>query len=601
MQLFINLLLILTFSFPALATEATNATDITASGFAIHGEPKYSADFAHLDYVNPDAPKGGNLKLHSVGTFDSLNRYIVKGVPAEGLPLMNESLMEQSYDEPFSMYGLIAESMTIPEDRSWALFTLRSEAKWHDGVPITPEDVKWTFETLIEKGKPFFKAYYGNVKHVEIPAPNQVKFIFDIANNRELPLIIGQMPIFPKHYWTQEGRDFSATTLTPPLGSGPYEISNIKAGSSITYQRNEKWWGKDLPINKGRYNFDQITYQYYRDQNIALEAFFADDYDIRVENTAKLWATAYKGDAIEDGRIVKETIENELPQGMQGFIYNIRRPVFQDVRVRQALSYAFDFEWSNKKFAYDSYKRSRSFFSNSDMEANGLPNDDELEILESYRGRIPDAVFTDVYNPPTSDGSGSNRANLAKAQKILDEAGYKLGDDGIRQNAEGVKLEFEFIDNNPAFERWVLPFIQNLKKIGVVATLRVVDPAQYQKRMTDFDFDMTIVSIPQSSSPGNEQREFWASEKANIPGSRNYIGIQDPVIDELIEKIIMAQTREDLVTTSKALDRVLQHGYYLIPNWHLPAWRVAYWNHIKHPQTLPDLDLAITSTWWSQP
>jgi len=573
---------------------------VTAHGIAIYGAPKYEPDFSHFDYVNPDAPKGGHLKLYALGTFDSLNNYIVKGIPASGLSLTYESLMEQSYDEPFSMYGLLAESITVPKDRSYALFTLRPEAKWQDGQPVTPEDVKWTFETLMEKGKPFFKAYYANVERVEIPTPNQVKFVFNTTNNLELPLIIGQMPVFPKHYWTTEGRDFAQTTLVPPVGSGPYKIANMKPGSSITYERDPNWWGKDLPINKGRYNFDNITYQYYRDQNIALEAFFAEDYNVRQENTAKLWATAYETDAVKTGKIKKEKIKNELPQGMQGFIYNIRRPVFQDIRVREALAYAFDFEWSNKQFAYDSYTRSHSYFSNSEMAAEGLPEGDELALLNQYKDQLPPEVFTEIYTPPASDGSGQNRSNLAKAQSILEEAGYKLGPDGVRVNDHGVRLEFEFIDNNPAFERWILPFIQNLKKIGVKANFRVVDPAQYQKRMTDFDFDMTVLSIPQSSSPGNEQREFWNSAKADIPGSRNYIGIKDPVVDALVEDIIMAQSREELVTACKALDRVLLQGYYVIPNWHMPAWRVAHWDYIKRPETPPDLDLAIADTWWSE-
>ncbi len=573
---------------------------VTAHGIAIYGAPKYEPDFSHFDYVNPDAPKGGHLKLYALGTFDSLNNYIVKGIPASGLSLTYESLMEQSYDEPFSGAALLAESITVPKDRSYALFTLRPEAKWQDGQPVTPEDVKWTFETLMEKGKPFFKAYYANVERVEIPTPNQVKFVFNTTNNLELPLIIGQMPVFPKHYWTTEGRDFAQTTLVPPVGSGPYKIANMKPGSSITYERDPNWWGKDLPINKGRYNFDNITYQYYRDQNIALEAFFAEDYNVRQENTAKLWATAYETDAVKTGKIKKEKIKNELPQGMQGFIYNIRRPVFQDIRVREALAYAFDFEWSNKQFAYDSYTRSHSYFSNSEMAAEGLPEGDELALLNQYKDQLPPEVFTEIYTPPASDGSGQNRSNLAKAQSILEEAGYKLGPDGVRVNDHGVRLEFEFIDNNPAFERWILPFIQNLKKIGVKANFRVVDPAQYQKRMTDFDFDMTVLSIPQSSSPGNEQREFWNSAKADIPGSRNYIGIKDPVVDALVEDIIMAQSREELVTACKALDRVLLQGYYVIPNWHMPAWRVAHWDYIKRPETPPDLDLAIADTWWSE-
>ncbi len=604
MRILVNLLLILTFYFPtsspAFSQDAVPPViePVTASAFAMYGEPKYKDGFAHVDYVNPDAPKGGHLKQHYVGSFDSLNPFIVKGVPAIGLGLTTETLMMSSLDEPFSIYGLIAETMTMPEDRSWVSFKLRPEAKWQDGKPITAEDVKWTFDTLMEKGSPAFKAYYSNVKSAEILSPDEIKFMFNVSNNRELPLIVGGMTILPKHYWTQEGVEFSETTLTPPLGSGPYKISNVNQGTSITYERRADWWGKDLPINKGRHNFDQITYQYYRDQNIALEAFFAEEYNVRQENTAKLWATAYDVDPVQSGRIIQETIQNELPQGMQGFWYNTRRPIFQDIDVRKALSYAFDFEWSNKKFAYEAYTRSRSLFTNSEMEAKGLPSEKELAILNPFRDQLPESVFTQEYNPPISDGSGRNRANLAKAQQILEDAGYKLGDDGIRVGPNGNRLEFEFIDNNPAFERWILPFVQNLKKIGVEATFRVIDPAQYQKRMTDFDFDMTVLVISQGNNPGNEQRRYWSSKEKDIPGSNNYAGISDPVIDELVEKVIMAQDREELVVTTKALDRVLQNGYYVIPNWHLPAWRVAHWNYIKRPETTPDLDLGIESLWW---
>ena len=407
------------------------------------------------------------------------------------------------------------------------------------------------------------------------------------------------MPIFPKHYWSAEGHNFSETSLVPFPGSGPYKFGTIKPGSEISYVRDPNWWGKDLPINRGRYNFDTISFEYYRDPNIAHEAFLADNFDVIEENNASIWATGYDTDAVKSGKIIKEIIPNDLPQGMQGFIYNLRRPVFQDINVRKALPYAFDFEWSNNKFAYGTYKRSRSYFSNSEMEATGLPEGRELQILEEFRTQLPETVFTEAYQPPATDGSGRNRGNLAIAQKILDDAGYKLGTDGVRANADGVRLQFEFVANNPAFERWVLPFIQNLEKIGVKASFRVIDPTQYQKRMMDYDFDMTIGSFPQSSSPGNEQREFWGSEKADIPGSRNYIGLKNPVIDALVEKIIMADSREDLVAACRALDRVLQQGYYLIPNWHLPAWRVARWNNIHRPETTPDYDLSIADTWWS--
>lgn len=586
---------------PAAAAPAQDDAVTPVHALTMFDTPKYPADFAHFDYVNPDAPKGGTFRLNVVGTYDTLNGFIVKGVAAAGIGMIYESLLESSADEPFTEYGALAKSVETPEDRSWAIFTLRDGAKWHDGKPVTADDVVWTFNTLTTEGMPFYKAYYANVKSVEAIAPDRVKFSFDGADNRELPMIVGQMTILPKHYWTAEGRVFGETTLTPPLGSGPYKVGAVKPGESIEYVRVTDWWGADLPLNRGRYNFDRIIYEYYRDANVAMEAFLGGRYDFRQENTAKLWATAYESPAAKDGRIKKETIEHNLPQGAQGFIYNVRRPVFQDRAVRRALTHAFDFEWSNKQYAYDSYKRTRSYFSNSEMEATGLPSAAELEILERFRGQIPDEVFTTAYEPPKTDGSGNLRDHLRMAAKILDDAGYKLGPDGVRVHKDtGLRLEFEFVDNNPAFERWVMPFVQNLQKIGVRATYRTVDEAQYQNRMNTFDYDMTVMVIPQSSSPGNEQREYWGSDRADMQGSRNYIGIKDPVADALVDLIIASPTRDDLVTRCRALDRVLQWGYYMVPNWHLGAWRIAYWDKFGKPDRIPEYGLPVTQTWWTK-
>lgn len=570
---------------------------------ALHGTPKYGPDYTHVEYVNPEAPKGGTLKLNAIGTFDSLNPFIVKGKPAAGMSfirsgLVYESLMQNAWDEPFTLYGVIAESIEMPEDKSWVAFNLRPEAKWADGKPITAEDVVWTFETLRDHGQPFFKAYYGDVEKAEMLSERRVKFTFKVAGNAELPLIIAEMSILPKHYWTAEGRDFSQTSLTPPLGSGPYKIGKVDAGRQVEYVRRDDWWGKDLPLFKGFYNFDRITYDYYRDSNVALEAFFAGEFDVQIENTAKLWATAYDAAPVKDGRIVKEEIDNARPAGMQGFIYNIRRPVFQDVKVREALSYAFDFEWSNKQFAYGTYTRTNSYYENSELASSGLPTGEELALLERFKDKIPDDVFTEEYKAPVTDGSGNARGNLRKAMTMLDEAGWAIGADGIRAK-DGVRLEFEIIDANPQFERWVLPFIKNLERIGVKANFRVVDPAQYQNRITAFDFDMTVSVFGQSNSPGNEQRDFWGSDKADIQGSRNYIGIKDPVLDELIEELIKTQSREDLVTHVRAMDRILLHGHYVIPMWHFPKWRIAYWGHIERPETMSDISPLISYTWWS--
>lgn len=585
------------------SAEAASTEVKPTHGIAMHGDIKYPADFTHLDFVNPDAPKGGTLQQHVIGTFDSLNPFIVKGAPASGMSfirssLVYESLMQNAWDEPFSIYGVIAETIELPEDRSWVAFNLRPEAKWHDGKPITAEDVKWTFETLREKGSPFFKAYWGDVTNVIIENERRIKFEFANGDNAELPLIIAEMTILPKHYW--EGKEFDKSSLEKPLGSGPYKVGKVDAGRSIEYVRADEWWGKNLPFWKGQYNFDRLVYDYYRDSNIALEAFFAGEYDVREENTAKLWATAYDAPPVLDGRISKEIIDNGRPAGMQAFIMNTRRTVFKDKTVRKALAYAFDFEWSNKQFAYGTYIRTNSYFENSELASDGLPSDAELEILNKYKGKIPDEVFTATYKAPVTDGSGNMRKNLRTAQTMLDEAGWKLGADGIRSK-DGVKLSFEILDSNPVFERWVLPFTQNLKRIGVEANFRVVDSAQYQNRMNEYDFDMTTGSFGQSSSPGNEQRDFWGSEKADISGSRNYIGIKDPVIDEMIESIIVAPSRDELVTRVRAMDRVLLHNYYVIPMWHYPKWRMAYWNKIARPENLSPISPAIANTWWANP
>lgn len=595
----------LIFAFALLISSSAHAQTVTPThAIAMHGTPKYAADYTHFEYTNPDAPKGGTLRLSAIGSFDSLNPFIVKGSPAAGLVYLGQSflydaLMEQSYDEPFTMYCLLCETVEMPEDRTSITFNLRANAKWHDGQPLTADDVLWTFNTLIEKGTPFFKAYYGDVKNVTVESPTRIKFDLGDGHNTELPLIISQLPVLPKHFWTTTGNVFEETSLTPPLGSGPYKIGKITPGRQIEYVRVPNYWGNDLPVNKGRYNFDRITYDYYRDGDVALEAFFAGEYDVREENTAKLWATGYDAPPVLDGRITKSEIPHQRPAGMQAFIYNLRRPLFQDINVRKALGYALDFEWSNKQIAFGKYKRTRSYFDNSPLAATGLPQGRELEILERYRGKIPDEVFTTEFNPPVTDGSGNNRENLKKAAQILDAAGYKIGKDGIREK-DGKKLEFEILDSNPAFERWIIPFVQNLKKIGVKANFRMADSAQYQNRMNEFDFDMTSLSIAQSDSPGNEQRDFWSSSKADMPGGRNYMGVKNPVIDEIVEDLIKAKTAEDLTAYCHALDRVLQWNYYVIPEWHLDHWRLAWWNTLQKPNKLSGLTPAISDTWWAK-
>jgi microcin C transport system substrate-binding protein len=568
-----------------------------AHGVAMHGDLKYGPDFEHFDYVNPNAPKGGTVTFSVIGSFDNLNPFIIRGTPAAGIGSVFETLTTQSQDEPFSEYGLLAESIEMPEDRSWVAYTLRPQARWHDGKPVTAEDVIFSLEVLKEKGLPFYRAYYKNVVKAEADGERRVKFTFDDTTNRELPLILGQMPILPKHYY--EEVEFDRTTLEPPLGSGPYRVESLEPGRNIVYQRVKDYWGADLPVNRGSNNFDEIRYEYYRDSNVALEAFKAGGYDIRIENTSKFWATAYTGPVFDAGWIVTEEIPHELGTGMQGFAFNTRRPLFQDPKVRQALAYAFDFEWTNRTIMYGQYDRTESYFSNTELAAEGLPSEAELELLEPFRDQLPEEVFTAVYQAPSTEGEGGIRQNLRTALGLLREAGWSV-EDGRLVNPQGQPFGFEILLNGPSFERHTLPFIQNLKRLGIEATVRAVDPAQYQNRMNDFDFDMTVESFGQSLSPGNEQREYWSSEAAGIRGSRNTIGVSDPVVDHLVDRIIEAPTREDLVTATRALDRVLLWGHYVIPHWHSRIFRVAYWDKFERPETNPPYGLPLLS-WWVDP
>ncbi len=581
-----------------LHAEEQSIPYVKSHALSLYGDLKYGPDFTHFDYVNPDAPKGGTLKLSAIGTFDSTNPFILKGVPAAGSTMIYQTLLESSADEEFSEYASLAREVHLAKDRSFVEFIMREEAKWDDGEPLTAHDVVWSFHILKEKGNPFYGAYYAAVKSVEAKSDYVVRFTFSDETNRELPLIVGQLPILPKHYW--DGKDFSKTTLEKPLGSGPYRIKSLEAGAHITYERVKDWWAADLPINVGRYNFDEIRYSYFRDASVALQAFLSGDIDARQENTAKSWATSYVGEAVKDGRIVLEEIDNSLPTGMQAFIFNIRRPIFQDRAVRDAINYAFDFEWSNKQFAYGAYARTISYFSNSELASYGTPQGRELEILEQFRGQVPDEVFEQEYIPPSTDGSGNNRIQLRTAMKILDDAGWALGDDKIRQK-DGVRLSFEVIVNNPAFERWFSPFVQNLKRVGIEATLRVLDTAQYTARMDNFDYDMTVHVFGQSNSPGNEQKDYWHSSKVDQVGSRNKIGISDPVIDELVEMVIAAPDRDELVARTRALDRVLLSGRYVVPNWYISVWRVAYWDtRLDMPEVIAPYSLGISDRWWSK-
>jgi microcin C transport system substrate-binding protein len=570
----------------------------TTPGMSVFGDLKYRPDFQHFDYVNPDAPKGGTMKMSAIGTFDTLNPFVVKGVPAAGIGGIFDTLTVRSEDEPESSYGLVAEKIELAPDKLSVLYTLREEARFHDGTPMTPEDVVWTFETLRAKGLPMYRSYYGDVTKAEKEGERGVRFSFKSTENRELPAILGEMPVLSKTYWS--GRDFEKTTLDPPLGSGAYKIESIDPGRSITYRRVPDYWAADLPVNKGRNNVDVIRYDYYRDGTIALEAFKAGQYDIRRENSSKSWATGYDSPALRDGLIKKEQITNELPSPMQGLGYNLRRPLFQDPRVREALAYAFDFEWSNKNLFYGLYKRTRSYFDNSELAATGLPQGEELKILEPFRGKIPDEVFTEEYNPPKYDGSGNIRDGLRAALKLLKEAGWTFKGEKLVNDETGQPFEFEILLNDPAYERIVLPFAKNLERMGITAHVRTVDVAQYEKRMETFDFDMAVALFPQSLSPGNEQREFFGSQAADAHGSQNVLGIKSPIIDELVEELIKAPDRASLIAHTRALDRVLQYGYYVIPQFHLGAFWVAYWDKFHRPEVAPKYGLGFDA-WWIDP
>jgi microcin C transport system substrate-binding protein len=568
-----------------------------AHGIAMHGDLKYPPGFAHFEYANPEAPKGGTITYSAIGTFDSLHPYILRGQSAAGLGVVWETLTQRSNDEAFSEYGLLAETIEMPEDRSWVAFTLRPEARWHDGEPVTVGDVIWSLEALKTKGHPFYRAYYANVTSAREEGERRVVFEFDGVINRELPLIVGQMPILPRHYW--ETRDFEASTLEPPLGSGPYRISRVDPGRSITYERVADYWGADLPVNRGRHNYDRIRYEYFRDSNVALEAFKAGQYDFRVENTARLWATAYTGPAVDAGLIKREEIADESGTGLQGYVFNTRRAIFADPRVREALAYAFDFEWSNQTLFFDQYARSYSYFSNTELAATELPDERELALLEPFRGQLPEEVFTAVYDPPSTDGSGDLRGNLRTAFEMLQEAGWEV-DRSTRKlvNTETRQpMRFEILLVNPAFERISGPFLRNLERLGIDATMRTVDTAQYQNRMDAFDFDMAVAVWGQSLSPGNEQRDFWSCEAAETPGSRNYAGICDPAVDAMIDAVITADDRESLVAATRALDRVLLHGHYVIPHWYSPVTRVAYWDKFARPAIDPRYGLDLQA-WW---
>jgi len=597
----------MTHALRALLVHGSGIALLSLAGLALAGPkhaqtlydepPKYPANFQHFDYVNPDAPKGGSLRQAGFGGFDSLNPFINKGVAADDLGLIYDTLTHHSLDEPFTEYGLVAEKIEKAPDNAWVRFYLRPEARFHDGQPVTAEDVKFTFETLMSKGAPTYRGYYADVDRVEIEGPLKVRFVFKHAGNRELPLIVGQLPVLPKHWWAE--RDFSKSNLEIPLGSGPYRVAEVQAGRSIRYERVKDWWAKDLPVNRGFYNFDTRRIDYYRDNTVALEALKAGQFDYWLETSAKNWATAYNIDAVANGQLIKEEIANHNPAGMQGFIYNTRRPLFQDRRVREALGLLFDFEWANRQLFNGAYTRTRSYFDNSELASVGLPSPGELKLLEPLREQIPPQVFSDEYQPPVTDGSGIIREQQRRAYQLLQEAGWRIEGDQML-DAEGKAVSFEFLLAQTEFERVLLPFKRNLSDLGIDLVIRRVDVSQYINRLRSRDFDLIVSGFGQSNSPGNEQREYWHSSSADNPGSRNFIGLKDPAVDQLVEGLINAGSRQSLIEHTRALDRVLLWGHYVIPNWHIKTWRVAYWNRFEHPKVTPQYDIGL-NTWWVRP
>lgn len=575
-----------------------HAAPVSSHGIALHGAPKYPAGFKAFAYVNPDAPKGGDVRLEAIGTFNSLNPFINKGVPADGINNIYDTLTVRADDEPFTEYGLLAEKIERdPGDKSWIIFHLNPAARFSDGKPVTAADVVFSFDIIRKDGDPQYRAYYADVKKVEALDSRRVKFSFADANNPELQMIVGQLQILPKHFW--EKRSFNSTSLDIPVGSGPYVVERVDNGRSISYRRNPDYWGAQLPVNRGRYNFDRMTYVYYRDKTVSLEGFKAGQFDFRVENKARTWAVDYNFPAVKSGLVKKTQLANENPAGMQGFVYNLRRPQFQDARVREALGYAYDFEWANRTLFYGAYTRTDSYFANSELAARGLPGKEELAILEPFRKQLPASVFGPAVVPPKSDGSGNIRAQLMKAQQLLATAGWQIRN-GKLTDKSGRVFTVELLNVQPEMERVIMPFRQNLARLGIDLKIRTVDVPQYIERQRNFDFDMLIDRVPQSLSPGNEQRNFWGSAYADQPGSRNVMGLKHPVVDALVDQIITAPSREQLVYRTRALDRVLRAGYYVIPQYHIGSDRLAYWDFFDRPPVKPKYSTGF-DTWWINP
>lgn len=586
----------LLYNFPFLASAEETAPK-QVYGLSVFGKLKYPENFRHFDYVNPNAPKGGEAKLSAIGSFDSLNPYIVKGNKAPGLEMIFDSLMVPSLDEPQSYYGLVAKSATVAPDRSWVEFEMRPEAHFHDGSRITADDVVFTFNILKKEGDPTYRISYEPVASAVKTGDYRVRFNFSDKTRRELPIMVASMPILSKAYYSTHA--FNQTTLEPPLGSGPYKIKSAEPGRSIVYERVKNYWAKDLPVSVGQYNFDTIRFDMYRDETVALEAFKAGEYDLRLENISRVWATGYDCPALREGRIKKELIHNEMPQGMQGFVFNLRRSKFDDWRVRKAIGLTLDFEWMNRTLFYNAYTRDDSFFLNTPYAAKGLPDAKEKALLEPFKDELPPGILTEPFMLPVTDGSGNDRKQLIEADKLLTEAGWVIKD-GVRVNARtGEPLTVEFLFESPVYERVAFPMCRHLKRLGIDATIRIIDDAQYVRRVETFDYDI-ILSVYNRMVfyPGMEQATFWDSSQASQEGSNNLAGTKSRVIDAMLKQIVSAKTEEDLQAPARALDRVLLWEHYVIPNWYLGAFRIAYWDKFGRPDVRMKYSFGFPQTWW---
>jgi microcin C transport system substrate-binding protein len=589
---------------PARA-EAAAGEPVWRHALSLFGSVKYPADFKRFDYVNPDAPKSGIARQIAIGTFDNFNPTVagVKGTIAAAVGLIYESLMTPSEDEVSTEYGALAELVSHPEDFSSVTYRLRPQAKWHDGVPVTPDDVIFSLDSF-KKYHPQYSAYYRHVVKAEKVGERDVKFTFDAPGNRELPQIVGQLTVLPKHWWEgadSEGRkrDISATTLEKPLGSGAYRIKEFVAGRSVALERAKDYWGRDLNINIGRHNFEELHYEYFRDSTVALEAFKGDQVDWRTENSAKNWATYYDFPAVAEKRVLKEEFPNRSSGIMQGFALNIRREKFADARVRRALNFAFDFEEMNKQIFFDQYKRISSYFDGTELASSGLPQGRELEILETVRPEVPAEVFTKAYTNPVGGNPDAVRENLREALRLLKEAGYEVRERKLVDVKTGAQFTLELLVDDPSFERVMLFFKPSLERIGIAVSVRIIDPTQYENRLRSWDFDVVTSSWPESLSPGNEQREYWGSQSADMAGSRNIVGIKNPAIDKLIDRVIYTKDRDDLIAATKALDRVLLWNHYVVPQWNYPKVRTARWDRFGRPSELPKYGLSgFPALWW---